>query len=159
QKLDLGILATEAEYGGASHVGMMNVSSQQAGKVPGICAGAAAAAFMSEKLDAVKVGKNLALLTAIVSLAAPILKKAAAARPMSPDQIGYLTPVDLRRRISQLFFKRLFQDSGVSVFAEHQRNHQPVIARSHLAIRAVVSEDRRLLPARDIRRGPVMGFS
>ena len=58
QYADLGILATQAEDGRSSHVGMVDVSRNQAAQIVGIFPGPAAPAFMQQELDAVNILEN-----------------------------------------------------------------------------------------------------
>src|SRR6478672_12418927 len=55
---------------------------------------------------------------------------------------------------TQFLFKCLLQTKDVAVLAKDQRNYQPVIACSHLAVGPNVSHKPALLPARYVRRIP-----
>jgi len=49
----------------------------------------------------------------------------------------------------------LFQNADVPVFAEHQRHHDPVVARAHLPVGSPVPLKFSVFPSRNIRRRPV----
>jgi hypothetical protein len=62
-------------------------------------------------------------------------------------KLRHLPAVNLRRCKPQLFLKSLFQDADVVVFAEHERDNDPVISRANLSISSPVSEKLALLPS------------
>ncbi len=74
--------------------------------------------------------------------------------PIKLHQIGNVPPVSFWRRNSQFLFKSFLKSADIPVFAEHQRNYQPVVARAYLAIGAVISEKCAILPARNVRSIP-----
>ena len=73
---------------------------------------------------------------------------------IEPYQISHMPAVDFRRRKTQLLFKRPLQRAYIAVFAKDQRKNQPVVPRTHLAIRSVVSGKCLLLPRGNIGRSP-----
>ena len=70
------------------------------------------------------------------------------------SQIGDLLTINLRRSISQSFVKGFAQNVNVPVFTKNQWDNQPIIARAHLSISALVTEKGAILPARNVGRMP-----
>jgi len=56
--VNLGVLATEAEYGRSGNVGVMQISGNESTEIVRVFARPAATTLMKEKLDAVKIGEN-----------------------------------------------------------------------------------------------------
>ena len=157
QDSNLRVLATQAEDCSSRDVGMVDVSRNQPAQIVGVFTGAAAPAFMQQELDAVDVLKHAgALRLGAISGGAASPRGIQFAFPIELRQFGHLPAIDLRRRKTQLFFKGLLQNADVSVLTKDQRNHQPVVARAHLAIGPGIACERPLLPARNIRRLPVV---
>src|ERR1700691_1828577 len=69
-----------------------------------------------------------------------------------------MATVDLWQGESQFFFESLLQNGTIPVFAEDQRDHQPVVPRAHLAIAAVIAKKRSLTPRADIGWCPIERF-
>ena len=114
---------------------MMDVARDQSAKIVGIFPRSSAAPFVQQKPDAVHVFENPGTLRArrVLRQRARLDLLAPAIR-IEPRQLRHLPPIDLWRSKTQLLFKRLLQYPDVPVFAEHQRNNNPVIARAHLAV-------------------------
>src|SRR6266446_1360808 len=121
---------------------MIDVASDQAAKISRILARTTAAAFVHEELNPVNIFKyfrtrgSLQVLFQRASLAI-------AHRPftITRDQFSHLLPVDFGRSEAQLLLKCLFHHVDISVFAEDERHHQPVVTRTNLPIVARISEE------------------
>ena len=141
----LRVLATQAQHCRSSYVGMMDVSGQKACQSSGVFASAAAAALMREKFNTIDVLKNTTLMISVGRLGpcpAYILNLAFA---ILPNQLGNLLAIDLWSTKAELLLKGLLHYSDVSVLAEDQRKHQPVIARPNLPVVSAIAQ-KRLLP-------------
>ena len=56
---NLGMLTAEAEYGGSSHVGVMNVACDEAAEIIGVFPSSTAAAFVKQEADTIDVFEQL----------------------------------------------------------------------------------------------------
>ena len=138
---------------------MMDVARDQPAKIVGILPRPPATPFVQQKPDAVHVFENPGTLRARrvfrqharLDLFAPAIR-------IQPRQLRHLPSIHLWRGETQLLFKRLLQHPDVPVFAEHQRNNDPVISRAHLAVRPAISREFPLPPSRHIRRRPAILF-
>ena len=75
---------------------------------------------------------------------------------MESRQFPHLLAVLVVPRVSQLFFECFTQRFNIAVFAEDERQHEPIISSAYLAICAMVSIECTLLPFRNIRCGPFL---
>src|SRR5215831_4709064 len=73
-------------------------------------------------------------------------------------KLGHLATVNLRRSKTQFFFERLLEYADVAVFAEYQRDNEPVVARADLAVGAAVTAEFLACPTRDVGRSPAEFF-
>ena len=129
------MLAAQAEYRRSRHVWVMDIPGDQSAKIGRIFPCSAAAAVMQQEPHTVHIFENSGTLRlrrvsgqlACLDLVRPPIR-------IQPRQLRHLSPVNLRRREAKLLLKRLLQHRNVPVFAEDQRNHDPVIARAHLAV-------------------------
>src|SRR5689334_22224686 len=134
---------------------MMNVTGQQSNQATRVLPCAAAAAFVGEKLYAINVPENFALLTiAFCAIAALPADVADFSPPIEIDQSCHLLAIDLRGSISKLLFKCLFQDRDIAVLTKYERHDQPVIASADLAVGTVIAEKCLAAPTGYIRRSP-----
>src|SRR5258708_5590498 len=147
QNADLGVLATQTEHRCSRHIRVMNITRNEAAEIVGILSRASAASFMEEKADAVHMLENSrALRTWRVARKSPHLNVFRSAVLVEATQLRHLSPVNLRHRKTQLFLKGLFQHADIAVFAEHQRDDDPVISRADLSVSSPVSEKVPLPP-------------
>src|SRR5437899_173706 len=65
-----------------------------------------------------------------------------------------VSAINLGSGETELLFKRLLQNGKIAVFAKHQRKHDPIVPRTHLAIGSVVPGEGFCAPRRDIGRRP-----
>src|SRR5258708_18457586 len=138
---------------------MMNVSRNQPAKIPGIFPRSSATALMKQKTHAVHVFEYFRTLRARrLSRQLPRLDLFRAAIRIEPCQLRHLPPINLRSRETEFFFEGLLQHPDVAVFAEHQRHHDPIISRAHLAIGSTISQKFPMLPSRYVRRSPAELF-
>ena len=129
------MLAAQAEHRRPGHIRMMDVARDQSTKIVGILPGSSAASFVQQKPDAVQVFENSGTLRARrVSRQRVGLDLFGSPTRIEPRQLRHLPPIDLWRGKTQLLFKRLFEHADVAIFAEDQRNDDPVVARAHLAV-------------------------
>ena len=70
------------------------------------------------------------------------------------NQLPHLLAVKLWPPVTQLFFEGLAQRFNIAVFAKDQRDNQPVIARTDLAIRTMVTIKSARRPTRNVGRSP-----
>src|SRR5438046_1911840 len=126
---------------------MMDIARDQSTKIVGIFPRSSTATVMQKEPHAVHVFEDSGTLRpGRLSRQLARLDLFGAAIRIEPRQLRHLPPVHLRRGESQLLFKRLLQHRNVPVFAEHQRNHDPVVARAHLAVRSPVSQEFPFFP-------------
>ena len=143
QDAGLCVLAAQAEHGCAGDVGMMDVAGEQAAECVRILARAAAAELMGEKADAVEVGKDalrFELRDGLSGAVAVRLRLNEAAHVLAITRVG--------AAVAELFFERLAHLLHIAVLAEDQRQHDPVVARAHLAIGAMKAHEGALGPRR-----------
>src|ERR1700744_2686851 len=139
----LRVLAAQAQHGGASNIGMMNVTGEQSAKGLGILTCAAAAPFVHQESHPVHIGKTL-LGRAGSKIVFPrgfLLKLV--------DQLPYLLAVKLWAAIAELFFEGIAQGFHIAVLAKNKRDDQPVIACSYLTVGTMVAIESARSPARD----------
>src|SRR5258708_6461456 len=74
------------------------------------------------------------------------------------NELGHLLSIDLGRSEAQFFLKCLLHHRNVPVFAENQRDDEPIVPRADLTIIPDVSKKCPLTPARDIGRLPTIRF-
>ena len=60
---------------------------------------------------------------------------------VQPHQFCYLLAINLWWGKAQLFLEDLFQIENIAVFTKHQRNYDPIVARTDLTVGAMVSEE------------------
>ena len=150
------MLAAEAQDRGACNIRMMNVTSQQTTKIPGVLVRSAASGLVQKKLDAVDVLKNPGGSARSLRLTERgFMELVRLPFAIQPRQLRNLTPVNLRRCKAEFLFKRLFQNSQIAVFAEDERKNEPVIPRTHLSVISVISEKCFARPFGNVWRSPV----
>ena len=72
------------------------------------------------------------------------------------DKFRDLAAVNLRRRKSQFLLKSLFQSFDITVFAKDQRDNEPIVARTDLAVVPVIAEKCAIPPPRYVGRSPMV---
>src|SRR5438552_5858251 len=136
---------------------MVNVSGDQPTKVIGILPRATAAAFMEEELDAIHIPEDSTRVSLLsLFLRRTVLDLRRLALPVLPDQLGHLLAIKLRPGKAQLFLKCLLEIENIPVFTKNQRHYEPEISRANLPVGAAISHESALLPARGVRRVPVI---
>src|SRR2546423_9408699 len=132
---------------------MVNISGQQSCQRRCIFPRATAAGLMSEKFNAIDILKDPALTMVTVGLRRLRLTNLFYfSFAVLANQFSNLLTINLRSSKTELLFERLLQNCDVSVFTKDKGNDQPIISRSYLTIRAMVSSKSLLLPAGHIRR-------
>src|SRR2546429_3511370 len=136
---------------------MINIARDQAAKIGRILARTTATAFVHEEFSAVNILKHSRTRRSRqVLFERASLSVAQRSFVITRDQFSHLLPVDLGRSEAQLLFKCLFHYIDISVFAEDQRHHQPIVARTNLSIVAPVSEEGALQIASHVCRSPLV---
>src|SRR5262249_12761454 len=136
---------------------VMQIPRDQPAQVRRILTRSAAAGLMHQKLDAIHVLEERGLghrarwflRTSMLDLIEPPLL-------VEFNHVRYLAAVHLRRSKPQFLLERLLQRLNVPVFAKHQRDDQPVIARAYLSVGSLVAEKSPLLPQRNIWSMPAL---
>src|SRR5215469_4024089 len=155
QDLDLGMLTAEAQNGGASHVGVMNVTGEQAAQIVGILTRAAATAFMYKEFNAVDVAKHSGRrFSRLHGAEGERFQCVGLPFAMEAREFSNLASVNLRCDKAEFFFEGLLQNSEIAVLAEDQRKKQPVIARADLAVCTMKAGESFVAPGRNIWRSP-----
>jgi hypothetical protein len=136
----LRMLAAQAQHRCAGHVGMVDVTGKQTAQRLRVLARAAATALVGKKANAVEVLED--------TLRARMRSRL---RPLVPIRLllnepPHVLAITVRAAVTQFLFQRLSHPIDVAVLAEYERHHQPVIARAHLAIRAVIAQKAALSP-------------
>jgi len=156
---NLGGLAAKTEDGCAGDVGMMDVSGDEAAKIVGVFSSTAAAAFVEQETDTVHIFEELG-----ARRAGGLLGKRSGCDfgglPLFVEarELSNLAAIDLRSGEAEFLFEGLLEHADIAVFAEDQRNDQPVIARADLAVGAMVATKSGAGPVRNIGRSPVVYF-
>ena len=125
------MLAAQAQHGCAGDVGVVDVAGQQTAERLRILARAAAAALVGKKANAIEIGKDALGMRR---------RQCCVGRVPLPlalllDELAHMLAIAvLRAAVAQLFFERLSHPLHVAVLAKHQRQHNPVVARAHLAV-------------------------
>src|SRR5215467_3517022 len=133
---------------------MVDITCDQTAEVGRILAGSSASAFMQKELDAIDIWENS------ICFCLPVFGKLIESRCSSfplaihLDQLRHLLAVQLRPSETQLLLKCLLQIQNVTVFAKNQRDHKPIISRTHLTIGAHVAVKSAVLVARNVRGLP-----
>ncbi len=70
------------------------------------------------------------------------------------DQLAHLVAVKLGTSVTKLFLESIAQGLNIAVLAEDEGNHQPIIARAHLTVGAMVAIEGARSPARHVWRRP-----
>ena len=156
QHAGLRILAAQAEYSGAGHVGVRDVAGQQAAQRLRILPDTAATALVREKPDAVHVRERALALGHVFAGgevgAQDFLHRFAGLH--QAEQLAGFGLVALAALVAQVRYQGIFQHLNVAVFAEYQRDNQPVVGRAHAAVGAVVALEGAVLPAAHVGRLP-----
>src|ERR1019366_3662907 len=127
------VLAAQARYLCSGYVGVVDVASQQAAECLRVLARAAAAALMGKKADAVDVREDSLALCHCRHLGCDV------AVALALNQFAHMLAITaIGAAVAQLFFKSFTHILYIPVFAEDQRQDDPIVARAHLAIGAVV---------------------
>ena len=117
------------------NIGMVNIAGEQAAESLRILACAAAAALMGEEANAVEVGKDALGLCLSAVVGAQLV-----AAGMTLDELAHVTAVAVvGDAVAKLFFKGFAHPLDVAVFAEDEGQHNPVVARAHLAVGAAIA--------------------
>src|SRR5688572_1221772 len=115
---------------------MVGIGSQQCAQGGGVLAGAAAAALVVQKLDAVYIFKKPAL---AMTCWPKINCFHISALLIGPYYLLCKAVVFIRDRIAKLLMQAVFDDVQVSVLAEHCWNKQPIVGGPHPAITSLVT--------------------
>ena len=125
---------------------MMDVASQQSAERLRVLPRAAAAALMRQEANAVYIGKD-----ALGARCRKLGGSVAVARRGLLHQLAHMAAIAiLRDAVAQFLFERLAHTLHVAVFAKHQRQHQPVVARAYLAVGAMKAVEGARGPGRSI---------
>ena len=152
---NLRVLAAEAEDGGAGNVRVVDVAGEDARQVATVFASAAAAAFVPQKFYSVDISKQFWSVCAGLRRELDIFQLGRLAFAIETNEFGNLAAIDLRESEAEFFLEGLFQDGEVAVFAEDERNDQPMIAGADLSIAAVIAEEAAILPFGNVRCMPL----
>ncbi len=115
---------------------MVNVSGEKAAESLRVLASASAAALVSEKADAIDVGKD--------SLAARrgFGMRTAFSICLSRDHLSHKRAIAvMRSAVSQFLFERLAHTIDVAVLAEDEGKNEPVVSRAYLSIGTVIAHE------------------
>ncbi len=145
----LRVLAAETQHRGAGNIWMMDVTGKQTAERLRILPRAPATALMHQEPYSVDIGKNPLRSTASIRAL-----RGARTLMMLFDQLPHLLAVKFRPPVTKLFLEGIAQRFDIAVFAKDQRNHQPVIARAHLAVGTMVTVKSARRPTRDVGRSP-----
>ena len=143
----LRVLATEAEHSGAGDIGVMNVAGEQTAKLACILPRTAATQLMSDKADAIDVGKD-------AFRARGVRRRGSAGVELLRDEPAHALAIGgVGAAVTEFFFESFFQLLDVAVLTEDERKNDPVIACAYLAIGAVVAHEGAAGPGRGIGQG------
>src|ERR1700689_1455332 len=123
------MLAAKAQDGRAGNIWMIDVSSEQAAEIRGVLAGTSATRLVQEALDSIHVRKKFRgsrLSAAWLELVIPDGVLMASAIELR--RLGDLAAVNLGRNEAEFFLESLLHDFKVSVFAENERENDPIIS-------------------------------
>src|SRR4051794_34077736 len=143
-----GVLAAETQHSCSGHIGMMNIAGEQTTKRPRVLARASAAALVEEELDAVDISEQPLGKCASRSVIAVRLS-------LQCGQFPHLLAVLIVASVSEFFFECFAKQFHVAVFAEDERQYEPIIPGAYLTVRAAISIESALLPFGNIWSGPL----
>src|SRR5579884_2507972 len=114
---------------------------------------------MREELHAVDILKHVRMSRALRGRRRlPLLDFLCFSLAVHAYEVGHLMTMKLRPCVAEFLLKGVFQNRNITVLAKHQWNNQPIITRTHLAIAAAIAGERPIVPARYVRRSPLIVF-